>query len=108
MSSTMPIELTPSADISLAYCLRNMRMRSGRAKERPMSMMYLPSVVRYFTINMLSCFLFIICFQLLSCKKKTTQTVLFHNDIAVLFPSDTSTVKGGPKGCKKGAYCVQK
>ena len=38
MSSTMPIESTPSDDISLMYCLKNMRMRSGRANERPISM----------------------------------------------------------------------
>ena len=37
MSSTMPMEFTPSDDISLTYCLRNMRMRSGRANDRPMS-----------------------------------------------------------------------
>ena len=39
IKSTMPMELTPRADISFTYCFRNILMRSGRAKARPMSMM---------------------------------------------------------------------
>ena len=38
MRRTMPMESTPSCDISLMYCLKNMRIRSGREKVRPMSM----------------------------------------------------------------------
>ena len=40
MSSTMPIESTPSWAISLMYCFQNMRIRSGREKVRPMSWRY--------------------------------------------------------------------
>ena len=51
--STMPMESTPSCDISLIYCFRNMRMRSGREKARPINMRYLPKVVSHFSIIML-------------------------------------------------------
>ena len=37
MSSTMPMELTPSCAISFTYDLKNMRMRSGTENTRPMS-----------------------------------------------------------------------
>ncbi len=45
MSSTIPIEFTPNCTISLRYCLKNILIRSGRAKVRPISMMYFPTVV---------------------------------------------------------------
>ena len=35
ISKTIPIESIPNCDISLMYCFKNMRMRSGREKERP-------------------------------------------------------------------------
>ena len=38
ISRTIPMEFTPSADISFTYCFKNIRMRSGRPKARPMSM----------------------------------------------------------------------
>ena len=53
MSSTMPMELTPNCDISFTYCFRNMRIRSGREKARPIKIRYLPKVVSHFDINML-------------------------------------------------------
>lgn len=51
ISSTMPIEFTPSDDISFRYCFMNMRMRSGREKARPISIRYLPKLVRYLSIS---------------------------------------------------------
>ena len=47
----MPIEFTPSDDISFRYCFMNMRMRSGREKARPISIRYLPKLVRYLSIS---------------------------------------------------------
>ena len=38
MSSTMPMESTPSCDISLTYCFQNIRIRSGTENVRPISM----------------------------------------------------------------------
>ena len=35
INNTMPMEFTPSCCISLIYCLRNIRIRSGRENERP-------------------------------------------------------------------------
>ena len=37
--STMPMELMPSCVISVTYCLRNILIRSGREKTRPISIM---------------------------------------------------------------------
>lgn len=37
MSRTIPIESTPNWLISLRYCLKNMRILSGRVKTRPRS-----------------------------------------------------------------------
>ena len=37
--------ITPNCTISLRYCLKNIRIRSGRAKVRPISMIYFPTVV---------------------------------------------------------------
>ncbi|CUP54445.1 Uncharacterised protein [Segatella copri] len=53
ISKTIPIESIPNCDISLMYCFKNMRMRSGREKERPINIRYLPKVVSHFSINML-------------------------------------------------------
>ncbi len=46
------MESTPSCDISLIYCLRNIRIRSGRENERPINIKYLPKVVSHFSIIM--------------------------------------------------------
>ena len=48
MSSTMPMESTPSADISFTYFFRNIRMRSGRLNTRPISNKYSPNVCSFF------------------------------------------------------------
>ena len=62
MSSTIPMESTPSDDISFKYCFTNMRILSGRENERPIRMMYRPSVFKYFNIS-------IFCFcSLIPCK----------------------------------------
>ena len=39
------MEFTPNCTISLRYCLKNICIRSGRAKVRPISMIYFPTVV---------------------------------------------------------------
>ena len=44
MRSTIPMEFTPSCTISFRYCLKNTRMRSGRANVRPINIKYLPRV----------------------------------------------------------------
>ena len=53
MSSTMPMELTPSCAISLTYCFQNIRMRSGTANVRPISMRYRPNVVSHLCISII-------------------------------------------------------
>ena len=50
ISNTIPIELIPNCAISLRYCLRYIRKRSGRANTLPISMRYLPKVVIGLTI----------------------------------------------------------
>jgi hypothetical protein len=45
ISNTIPIEFTPSCSISLMYWRKNIRIRSGRAKTRPISIMYFPTVL---------------------------------------------------------------
>ena len=37
MSKTMPMESTPSCSISFRYCLKNIRIRSGRENVRPIN-----------------------------------------------------------------------
>lgn len=59
MRSTMPMESTPSPDISFTYCFMNIRILSGRANERPMRMRYLPKLVRYLCISIF--FFLLIC-----------------------------------------------
>lgn len=51
ISNTIPIESTPSDDISFTYCLKNILMRSGREKERPIKMRYFPNVFKHFNIS---------------------------------------------------------
>ena len=57
MSRTIPIESTPSPDISFIYCFMNMRIRSGLENERPMSIRYFPKLVRYLCSSILLLFL---------------------------------------------------
>jgi hypothetical protein len=47
INSTIPMELTPNCAISLTYCLKNIRILSGRENVRPMSMRYLPKAVNH-------------------------------------------------------------
>ena len=44
------MELMPNCAISLTYCLKYMRTRSGREKTLPISIMYFPKVEIGFTI----------------------------------------------------------
>lgn len=53
MSSTMPMESTPSADISFTYFFQNILKRSGRENVRPMSSRYFPKVYSQLYIIML-------------------------------------------------------
>ena len=52
ISSTIPMELTPNWAISFTYCFKNIRIRSGREKVRPISNMYRPKVVSHFCMIM--------------------------------------------------------
>ena len=53
MSSTMPIELTPSFAISFTYSLKNILNLSGRWNVRPISIRYLPKEVKDLCINII-------------------------------------------------------
>ena len=53
MSSTMPIELTPSFSISFTYSLKNILNLSGRWNVRPISIRYLPKEVKDLCINII-------------------------------------------------------
>lgn len=57
MSRTMPMESTPSCDISLTYRLKNIRKRSGRLKVRPIKSKYLPNTVSQLNISIVVCLL---------------------------------------------------
>ena len=51
ISNTMPIEFTPSCSNSLTYWRKNIRIRSGRANTRPISMIYRPTVLSALNIT---------------------------------------------------------
>ena len=68
MSSTIPMESTPSDDISFKYCFTNMRILSDAKNERPIRMMYRPQCVfKYFNIS-------IFCFCSLIPSKSNNKT----------------------------------
>lgn len=54
MSNTSGMESTPNFDISFIYCLKNMRIRSGRLNVRPINNRYFPNVIRYVMINFIT------------------------------------------------------
>ena len=55
INNTIPMEFTPSCSNSLRYCRKNIRIRSGREKVRPISMKYLPTVLNAFIITHTIC-----------------------------------------------------
>ena len=55
ISSTIPMEFTPNCSISLRYCRKNIRMRSGRENVRPISIIYLPTVLNALIITSYIC-----------------------------------------------------
>ena len=54
MSSTMPMESTPSEPISRIYCRMNIRHLSGMLSTLPISCKYLPNAASHFVINIAS------------------------------------------------------
>ena len=72
MSNTIPMELTPSWAISFTYSLKNIRMRSGREKVRPISIRYLPSVFSQRKMSIFYLFFVFLLAKLIKKRKKTT------------------------------------
>ena len=55
ISSTIPMESTPNACISVTYFFQNMRNRSGRENVLPISRIYLPRAKSHLYTNV--CFM---------------------------------------------------